>query len=336
MGNLDGVAGKRVDRVNAWYMTSGEAGFRTQARGLATAVAGEARELVVGLRSPWSALPGAWAAPFALAGLAPGSDRPAPPWPDLLVSCGRRATALAIAVRRASRGRTLAVHVQNPLTAVSAFDLVVAMDHDHVSGPNVLSAPTALHDVTPARLAAAAQAWRERLVRPGRPLIGVVLGGTTRHHAFEADEAQDLIQRLQAVRRTTGAAIAVTPSRRTPQAARDRFAEALAGDPDAYLWDLVGDNPYLGILALADRLVVTSDSVSMISEALATPHPVEVFGADGGRRHAEFLNGLAAKRLVRRFEGDPAPPPAGGPIDSTALAAKAVRALLQARATASG
>ncbi len=325
-----------MGRLNAWYMTSGEAGFRTQARGLATTVAGGSRELIVGLRPPFRALPGAWAAPFALAGLAKDSDRPAPPWPDLLISCGRRTTALAIAIRRASRGQTLAVHVQNPLTTVSAFDLVVAMDHDHVSGPNVLSVPTALHDVTPARLAAAGEAWRERLIRPDRPLIGVLLGGTTRHHPFEAAEAAVLIERLQSVRRATGAALAVTPSRRTPRDVRDLFAAALAGDPDAFLWDLHGDNPYLGILALADRLVVTSDSVSMISEALATPHPVEVFGPDGGRRHAEFLGGLIAKGLVRRFEGDPAPPPTGGPIDATEIAARAVRALLQARNTVSG
>lgn len=326
-----------MGEIRAWFMTSGEAGFRTQARGLATRVAGEARELVVGLRSPWSALPGAWAAPFAfLLGLDPGGDRPAPPWPDLLISCGRRSTALSIAVRRASRGATVTVHVQNPLTALSAFDLVVAMDHDHVAGRNVISAPTALHDVTPARLAAAGQAWRARLVRPGRPLVGVLLGGTTRRHPFEAEEVQLLIDRLQAVRQATGAALAVTPSRRTPEAVRGLFAQALAGDPDAFLWDLQGDNPYLGILALADRLVATSDSVSMISEALATGHPVEVFGPDGGRRHAEFLNGLVAKDYVRRFTGDPVPPVSAGPLDATETAAQAVRALLQSRATGVG
>jgi hypothetical protein len=316
-------------------MTSGEAGFRTQARGLALAVADEARELVVDLKLPWRALPGGWA-PFALAGLSAESDRPAPPWPDLLVTCGRRTTALSIAIKRASRGATTTVHVQNPLTAVSAFDLVVAMDHDHVSGPNVLSVPTALHDVTPDRLAAAGAAWRGRLVRPDRLLIGVLLGGTTRHHPFEAGEAAVLIEGLQRVRRETGAALAVTPSRRTPETVRALFAEALAGDADAFLWDMQGDNPYRGILAVADRLVVTSDSVSMISEALATPYPVEVFGPDGGRRHAEFLNGLIVKNLVRRFTGDPMPPPAGGPIDATQIAAEAVRALLYARTTRSG
>jgi mitochondrial fission protein ELM1 len=321
--------------ITAWFVTTGEAGFRTQARGLASALADDPRELTVDLRMPWRLLPGALAAPMAFAALTPGSDRPTPPWPDLVVSCGRRATAVAIAIRRASQGRTLGVHVQNPLTALSAFDLVVAMDHDGVSGPNVLNVPTALHDVTAARLSAAAEAWRGRLAQGDGPMAGVLLGGTTRHHPFTAQTAQPLIDGLARLR-AAGWRIAVTPSRRTPDEVLSAIAARFAGDAGVYVWDRAGENPYLGILALSDRIVATSDSVSMISEALATPHPVEVWGDDGGTRHGLFLNGLIDTGLVRRFTGDPAPSKAGGPIDATAIAAEAVRKLLYARTTVSG
>ena len=316
--------------TTAWYVTTGEAGFRTQARGLASALAETPRELTVDLRAPWRLLPGALAAPIAFAALTAGSDRPAPPWPDLVVSCGRRATAVAIAIRKASQGRTVGVHVQNPLTAVSAFDLVVAMDHDGVSGPNVLNVPTALHDVTTARLAAAAEAWRGRLAEGEGPMAGVLLGGTTRHHPFTPETAAPLIEGLAKLR-AAGWRIAITPSRRTPEPVLSALAARFAGDAGVYLWDRTGENPYLGILALSDRIVATSDSVSMVSEALATPHPVEVFGDDGGARHSLFLNGLLDRGLVRRFSGDPVSAKAGGPIDATAIAAQAVRRLLEAR-----
>jgi mitochondrial fission protein ELM1 len=318
-----------------WYMTTGQAGFRTQARGLADRLGGAARELVVDLRPPWRYLPTGWS-PFALSALTAASDRPAPPWPDLLISCGRRAAAVAIAARRASRGRTLTVHVQNPLTDPAAFDLVVAMDHDGVTGANVISVPTALHDVTPERLSAAAEAWRGRLGPPDRPLIGVVLGGGNRHQPFTASDAAPLIEGLDRLRAQTGAGLAITPSRRTPDGVKAAFAARFAGDAGVFQWDMAGDNPYLGILALSDRLVVTSDSVSMISEALATPHPVEVFGPDGGPRHARFLRGLLEQGLVRRFTGDPVAARPGGPIDATGTAAAAVRRLLQARTGVSG
>jgi len=321
--------------MKVWYMTTGEAGFRTQARGLALALSDDPREFVVDLRIPWRGLPGRWV-PFPMAGMTKDSDRLSPPWPDVLISCGRRAAALAIAVRRLSRGSTVTVHVQNPLTDVSAFDLVAPMVHDHVAGANVLSVSTALHDLTPERLAEAADRWRDRLTAPGQPLIGVMLGGATRHHPFSAAETAALMDHLRGVKAKTGARLAITPSRRTPVVVRALVEDALLGDPDVFIWSMEGDNPYRGILALSDRLVVTTDSVSMISEALSTGRPVEVFGHDGGRRHAEFLKGILAQGLVRRFEGDPEPAPARAPINATETVAEAVRKLVQARTAASG
>jgi mitochondrial fission protein ELM1 len=303
---------------------------------LARDLSAGAREWVIDLSPPWAWLPGKLAAPVALLALDAKKDRPAPPWPDLLITCGRRATAVSIAIRSASRGRTRTVHIQNPLTALGAFDLVVAMEHDAIAGPNVISVPTALHDVTPARLAAAARSWRALLAPDGRPLVGVLLGGATKHQPFDVAQVDALIERLQAVRNALSARVAVTPSRRTPPEARRRLAERLADDPDAYVWDFEGENPYLGILALSERLVVTSDSVSMISEALATDAGVEIFGEPAGRKQTAFIGGLIARGLVRPFEGQLAPPALRAPLDATGLAAQAVRVMLAARTGESG
>lgn len=325
-----------MSALSVWFITTGEAGYRTQARGLARAIADDAREWVVDLRAPWRWLPGTLAAPFAIGALDPSRDRPAPPWPDLVVTCGRKAATVSIAIRWASGGRTATVHVQNPLTRLDAFDLVVAMDHDRLSGPNLVSVPTSLHDVTPARLAAAAVTWRERLAPDGRPLLGVLLGGATKHHPFTDDQAEQLLAGLRRARAGLNARLAITPSRRTPLAVRALLSERLAGDPDAYLWDFQGENPYLGILALSDRIVATSDSVSMVSEALATGAGVEIFGAEGGRRQGAFIAGLIDRGLVRRFDGDPTTPPARAPVDATGLAVQAVRAIIARRTGASG
>ena len=184
-----------MNALDVWFMTTGEAGYRTQARGLARALSpAAAREWVVDLRAPWRAgCPAHWPRPSPSCGLDPARDRPGPPWPDVLVTCGRRATGLSIAIRRASQGRCASVHIQNPLTTLSAFDLVVAMDHDRLAGPNVISVPTALHDVTAERLAVAADLWRERLAPDRRPLIGVLLGG-----AVDAEPVERLLSGLVA------------------------------------------------------------------------------------------------------------------------------------------
>ncbi len=322
----------------AWAVTTGATGMRTQARGLAEAVAGEAIEKTIGVRFPWNLLPGSWApSPGAVLDRDPDFDQLEPPWPDLIVTCGRKSAAAAVAVKRASGGRTIAVHVQDPLTDPRAFDLVVAMPHDRVSGGNVLKVDTALHDLTAAKLSEAAAAWSATFAALGRPLIGLVVGGATKASGFTLDQARLLLDRIAAVRSATGAGLAVTPSPRTPPEVLELIATSLADDPRAYVWDREGPNPYRGILALADRLVVTSDSVSMISEAVSTPHPVEVFDlaegrlSSGGGRHADFLDRLVEDRLVRRFQGEEEPPATAGPFDATAAAAERVRALLKAR-----
>jgi hypothetical protein len=318
--------------LTCWWITNGAAGFRTQARGLAEAVIPGAVEKTVDVRAPWSVAPPAlW--PLTLIGLDPSKDRLEAPWPDVVVSCGRKAAKAAIAVKRASGGRTLAVHIQNPLAPLSEFDLVIPMRHDPVAeGPNVVPIDLALHDVTPEVLAKAGEAWRERFAGLPRPLTGVLLGGSTKRHPFTVEQGRALAERLKALR--AEGALAITPSRRTPDEVKAVLREAFAGDAGVFLWDEAGDNPYRGILALADRILATGDSVSMVSEAVATGHPVAVFdfpgsNGGGGKRHQRFIRNLVERKIVSVADGSPFV--AGTGLNSTPEAAAALRRLIETR-----
>ena len=311
-----------------WWITTGQAGFRSQAQGLAHALGFDAQEKVIGLKPPWAWAPaGLWR--LTLAKLDPSKDTLSPPWPDLVISCSRRAGMVAAAIKKASGGRTLAVHIQNPLTALNQFDLVIPMRHDGVRGPNVMSVDLALHDVAPAKLADAAHAWRKRFTHLPRPLTGVLLGGSTKRHPFTIEHGRTLIERLNVARQKGG--LAITASRRTPDAVKALLRDAYADDPGVFLWDGEGDNPYFGILALSDRLAVTGDSVSMVSEAAASGRPVAVFDLGGGARHQRFLGNLIERGVVGRLDGSPWPLAPEGPVNATPDAAEAVLALLQAR-----
>jgi mitochondrial fission protein ELM1 len=312
--------------TTCWWITNGQAGFRTQARGLAEAAAPGAVEKTIGLRFPWSILP---PSRLTLLGLDRSRDRLEPPWPDLVISCGRKAGKAALAVKAASGGRTLAVHVQHPLANLDRFDLILPMRHDGApEAAHIVPMDLALHDVTPELLAASGEAWRERFAALPWPMTGVLLGGSRPRFSFTVEQARALTERLKALRAEGG--LAITPSRRTPEAVKAVVWEAFAGDPGVFLWDERGDNPYRGILALSDRLVATGDSVSMVSEAVASGRPVAVFDLGGGARHQRFVENLVEKGVVSRADGSPFV--AGTGLTETPRAVEAVKRLIAERA----
>jgi mitochondrial fission protein ELM1 len=311
--------------IEAWTLTTGEDGMRTQARGLAAAIADRVVERTTPPLSAWSPARLGWIPPRPFEGFAA-------PWPDVLVSCGRRSIPHALEAKRRSGGGVVLVHVQDPRGAAARFDAVVAMAHDRIAaGPRVLKVATALHDLTPAILADAASPWRLRFVALGPAFAGVVVGGDLKGRPFGDDDAHRLIAGLARIRAGSPLGLAITPSRRTPASVRALLERTYRDDLSVFLWDLDGDNPYRAILGLADRLIVTGDSVSMISEAISTPTSVDVLDL-GFPRHAGFLQSLIDSGRVRRFEGDPDYPRAAEPVNATEDAARMVRRLLAERA----
>ena len=266
--------------------------MRSQAEGVAEALDRPFESVVVRLRAPWSWLPAHRQPPgllrYGLEGRLPQ------PWPDVLISCGRRSAPVSVAVRRAGGGRTFTVHVQNPLTPLRCFDLVVPMEHDGLAGPNVVATRAALHGITPQKLAAAGAEWRERL---GGLNVAVMLGGRSRSHRFTRETVDMLASGLAGLEGD----IAVAPSRRTDPGVVNTLKARL---PRAWFWDGTGGNPYLGMLALARHVVVTEDSVSMVSEAISTGKPVYLAEMAGGsRRLGRFQESLRQNNIVRPFDG---------------------------------
>jgi uncharacterized protein len=316
-----------------WAVTTGEAGMRAQALGLAEALDLPFEERRIRLRRPWSWLPGHYC-PFPLAGIDPAHDPLAPPWPDILITCGRRSTAVSMAIRKRSKGRTLTVHLQNPQTPLSAFDLVVAHPHDGIAGENVLLVETTIHRVTSDKLAQARNDFAPAFDAYPSPRLGVLLGGRTRKGGFGDSDIAVLLAGLNA-HLETGGSLLITPSRRTEECVVAALRQRFADNPRVLLWDGTGENPYFGILSLSDRLVVTADSTSMVSEALGTGSPVDLIPLEGlGRRHKLFLERLESLGHVARFgAGHSAQRPPRLP-DAATLAAARVRAMLAARALA--
>lgn len=286
-----------------WTLSTGEAGATSQALGLAEAIGLPFEHKTVHLRRPWHWLPG-YCCPGVLRwGLTADSDSLAPPWPELLISCGRRAGTVSVALKRASGRRIRTVHIQDPQIPPRYFDRVVPPRHDGLVGPNVLPTRGALHRVTAAKLAEHAARHAALLQDLPRPLVAVLVGGTSRHGRFTPEDASRVGEQLATLARDTGAGLAVTPSRRTGAENVATLRAALAGVPH-FFWDGSGENPYFGLLGLADHIVVTGDSASMVSEACSTGKPVYVIELQGhGRRLRVFHQELRREGVTRPFDG---------------------------------
>jgi mitochondrial fission protein ELM1 len=253
-------------------------------------------------RPPWTWLPpGIW--PWPLAALGDDSDPIAAPWPNLLISCGRRAVPYALLVKRRSAGATAIVHIQNPQTGLARFDLVAPPRHDHLQGANVIETEASLHGITPSRLEQAAAALAPQLAHLPRPLVAVLIGGSNACYRLTPGIISALAEQLRALCLEHGVGLAVTPSRRTGADNIEALRQALAGLP-AVIWDFDGDNPYFGYLGLADAVIVTCDSVNMVSEACATGKPVHVVHLSGGnRKFNDFHAHMQAAGYTRPFQG---------------------------------
>jgi len=298
------AADAAASTLTCWSLTTGEAGATSQATGLAAAVGLPHVHQSIVLRAPWRWLPG-HRCPFALRGLGADGAQLSPPWPRLLISCGRRTTAVSMAIRRLSGGMTYTVHIQDPQCPPDRFDLVVPPRHDGLTGPNVVATRGALHRITGTAIRCAAVEQAGRFSHLPRPLVAVLIGGSTRHYRLTESHCQRLATDLLNLAERSGVGLAISVSRRTGTTNTARLAAAFA-DSRHFFWDgSQGENPYLALLGLADHLLVTGDSASMVSEAASTGKPVHVIArADYGRRLNAFHAALREEGVTRDFDGE--------------------------------
>ncbi|MEN1971945.1 mitochondrial fission ELM1 family protein [Luteimonas sp. MJ204] len=283
------------------------------------------RELVLDPRAPWR-----WLAPRRLPGDArafgPGFAQVLATAPALAVGCGRQA-ALATRILRA-RG-TRVVQILDPRLPPRLWDVVVAPLHDGLRGDNVVTLLGSLHAVDDAWLARGREDFAA-FAALSSPRIAVLVGGPSAHAGFDINDFEALMGAAEAMADRAGGSLLVTASRRTPPQVRSALRARPQRVPTVTWVDSAdGANPYAGMLAWADRIACSADSVNMLSEACATAAPVFVHrpGAVQGRPR-RFVDELLARDRVRPLEAMATPFDAR-PLRETLRVAAEVRARLR-------
>jgi len=284
-----------------WTITDEYPGMQSQVKGLSEAIGLPTVHKTCKRRWPWGWLSLSYGNP--LTQLTTGSDPLSAPWPDLVISCGRRSAPLALAIKKQNGGKTFCVHIQNPILNLKDFDLIVCPEHDKLKGSNVISTKGAIHKITPEKIEEGIRSHAFLFEDLPRPYSVVLLGGSTNRYKMPLEALDDLIKNIILIRDRTQGSILITPSFRTPF--RDHLTELLRNEPNIFLADIEKLNPYFAMLGVADFLFVTDDSVNMVCEACFTGKPVYILPLlnHGSTKPKKFIEGLVQEGVVRSFQG---------------------------------
>lgn len=307
-----------------WILSDGKPGDENQCLGVAERLGGDIEIRHVAPTRPW-----VWAMPWGpIAPCEHPSQPQSPihgPYPDIAIASGRRTVAYLRSLKAASPDTTT-LFLKDPRCDNTGADLIWVPFHDKRRGNTILVTLTGPHRITKEVLTHAQKTGPQAIHHLPGPRVALILGGDTKKESFGQGAARRLAHYLEH-QLPANMSVMVTPSRRTPAYLLKQVTKALRGRPH-WIWDGTGDNPYLSMLALADVIIVTADSHSMLSDVLATHAPVYIFEPDAyPPKLKHTITQLLRHPLVHLLDS-PLETGTRAPIDSTELIADELRRLI--------
>ena len=224
--------------------------------------------------------------------------------PNILITCGRRHAGASIALKRLSKGTTYTIHIQDPKINPKHFDLLIIPEHDRPRAPNIILSNGSLTRITQAILDREAQLIKQEVTSLIGKKVAVNIGGDTKDNKVDGETIQKLILSLNQFSANYECSLMITTTNRTSEALKKALT-SLTENPNIILWTGGSRNPYLGFLGVADAIIVTSDSINMISEACSTGKPVNIFPlGKNSKKRGKFIGSLEKMGLVKYFNGE--------------------------------
>ena len=297
-----------MSRLGAWIITDGKPGDENQCVGVAEAAGLDYELKHIKPRRFFTSLPC----------LLDPRDAPQstgslinPPFPDIAIASGRRTVPYLLALKRIAGGSCFTAYLKDPrifkhrLIGSSAADFIWAPEHDRLAGANVLSTLTSPHRLNQNLLSERRNQPDERILRLPQPRIAILLGGDSKAYAYQPRDIERFICHLTAAigfHADMRISLMASASRRTPATLAEPV-RALCEEHGGFYWDGTGANPLPSMLANADHVIVTADSVNMVGEALASGKPVHIFEPEQvSRKIRSFLDAVERRGLARTFD----------------------------------
>ena len=220
---------------------------------------------------------------------------------DVVISCGRKSVIPSIFLKKRFKNKIMSIHIQDPKVSLENFDYIVAPEHDGLEGKNVIKSKGAIHYLRDNELEENKDYLKSQVIR--EKLVTLVVGGPNKYYDYNDKIISEIFYKVEANFINKGYQLIFIPSMRTPKKIIDKAKSYF--DQNQIIITNVDKKAYLSSLKLAEQIIVTCDSISMISEAAMTGKPIYVAQIDSFKknyRFEKFFKLFRSLNIIRDFE----------------------------------
>ncbi len=221
---------------------------------------------------------------------------------DIIISCGRKSVIPSIFLKKINNKKIKNIHIQDPKVNFQNFDYIISPEHDDLKGENIISSKGAIHYLTITEIEEKKNYLSDRVAKE-KKIITLILGGPTKYYAYSNQNVLNIFSKISRQILNKDYQLIVIPSNRTPiktiELAKKFFSK------EHLIIDRVDKNAYLSSLGVADYIIVTCDSSSMISEAALTGKPLYVAMIPPSKKDTRFQNFrklFEKMNIIREFD----------------------------------
>ena len=284
--------------IRAWCVTDGSAGMNSQVRGLAEALKVNYELKTIDLRFPWNILP-VGIFPICSIIFQNLSRINLSNTPNILITCGRQSVYFSLYLKRRFGSKIFNIHIQNPRVNPNEFDLVIAPTHDNLKNPNVISTDLAINHINSEIIESNIELFKNDFSNIDLPICCILVGGKSRNYIFDRKALEDLTAKLKNLQSNNKIKLIILSSRRTDQFIIDHLDNEFG---DSHISWNEDNNPYIALLGLSKFIICTSDSVSMISEAIYSKKSVFIYRLKSSKKNnriENFINSVLDKGFIK-------------------------------------
>jgi len=203
---------------------------------------------------------------------------------NVVISCGRKSVVPSIFLKKKFGSKIMNIHIQDPKVSLNNFDFVIAPEHDGLEGKNVLKTKGAIHYLTEKELEENFNYLKPRIKK--EKVIVFIAGGPNKYYDFNDEIIEEIFVKTKKNFINQGYQLIFIPSMRTPQRIIDKALNFF--DDDQIIIQDIDKKAYLSSLKLANHIIVTCDSTSMISEAAMSGRPIYVAQMPAIKKNIRF------------------------------------------------